>query len=179
MKKIMLAVIAVTMLFTACNSTAEHHDFRNIDFGMSSIELLDIEGEPDIDFPAESSDDVALYDYFYREAFGVENATISYYVDINGVGSAYAAYTNKHPDNKSYLIEYQTIKENLIADWGKPTEVSESEDDFNYLCSWGTKFLELYRNEDDSVKLQVRAYRPDYYDSYLERQQTVTESVTE
>lgn len=171
MKKIMLVLIAVTMLFTACNSTAEHHDFRNIDFGMGSIELLEIEGKPDFDSPG----DIALYDYFEREAFGVENATLAYYVDINGVGGAYAVYNNKYTDNKSYLIEYQTIKENLINEWGKPTEVSESEDDFNYSCSWGTKFLEMYRDEDNAVKLQVRAYRPDYYESYLEKQQSDTE----
>ena len=70
MKKIMFILIAVTMLFTACNSTVEHHDFRNIDFGMGSIELLEIEGEPDFDSPADSPNDIALYDYFHREAFG-------------------------------------------------------------------------------------------------------------
>lgn len=160
------------MLFTACNSTAEHHDFRNIDFGMSSIELLEIEGKPDVEIPA---DDVDIYNYDKRQSFGIDNAYLVYYVDINGVGSAYAMYKNKHPDNKSYQIEYQTIKENLIADWGKPTEVSESEDNFNYLCSWGTKFLEMYRDEENNVTLQVRAYRPDYYESYLERQQSDTE----
>lgn len=171
MKKIMFILIAIVMLFTACNSTAEHHDFRNIDFGMSSIELLETEGEPDFDSPG----DIALYDYFEREAFGIENALLAYYVDINGVGAAYAVYAHEYPDNKSYLIEYQTIKENLIADWGKPTEVSESEDNFNYLCSWGTKFLEMYRDKENNVTLQVRAYRPDYYESYLERHQSDTE----
>lgn len=171
MKKIMFVLIAVIMLFTACKSTAEHHDFRNIDFGMGSIELLEIEGEPDFNSPG----DIALYDYFEREAFGVGNATLAYYVDINGVGGAYAVYNSQYTDNKSYQIEYQTIKENLIADWGKPAEVSESEDDFNYLCSWGTKFLEMYRDEDNAVTLQVRAYRPDYYESYLERHQSDTE----
>lgn len=170
MKKIMFVLIALTMLFTACHSTVERHDFRNIDFGMGSIELLEIEGEPDVEFPA--NDDVYVYNYDKKQSFGIDNAYLVYYADINGVASAYAIYTNEHPDNKSYLIEYQTIKENLIADWGKPAEVSESEDDFNYLCSWGTKFLEMYRDEDNAVKLQVRAYRPDYYESYLERQQS-------
>lgn len=174
MKKIMFVLIAVTMLFTACKSTAEHHDFRNIDFGMGSIELLEIEGEPYVEFPA-NDDGIHIYNYDNRQSFGIDNAYLVYYVDINGVASAYAMYTNKYADNKSYLTEYQTIKENLIAEWGKPTEVSESEDDFNYLCSWGTKFLEMYRDENNAVKLQVRAYRPDYYESYLEKQQSDTE----
>lgn len=173
MKKIVFTLVTAIMLFTACNSTVEHHDFRGIDFGMSSIELLEIEGEPHVEFPA--NDDVHVYNYDNRQSFGIDNAYLVYYVDINGVASAYAMYTNKYPDNKSYLIEYQTIKENLIAEWGNPIEVSESEEDFNYLCSWGTKFLEMYRDEDNAVKLQVRAYRPDYYESYLEKQQSATE----
>lgn len=53
--------------------------------------------------------------------------------------------------------------------------VSETDEEFNYFCSWDTKFLEMYREEDNSVKLWVRAYRPDYYESYLERQQLATE----
>lgn len=173
MKKIMFILIAVTMLFTACNSTAEHHDFLNIDFGMSSIELLEIEGEPDVEFPV--NDDITLYSYFEREVFGVGNATLAYYVDINGVGGANIVYNNQYPDNKSYLLEYQTIKENLIAEWGKPTEVSESDENFNYSCSWGIKFLELYRDEDNSVILKVRAYQQDYYESYIDKQESDTE----
>ena len=50
MKKIVFVLIAVTMLFTACNSNSEpsaKHDFLNVDFGISTIELLEIEGEPD------------------------------------------------------------------------------------------------------------------------------------
>ncbi|MCX4257971.1 MAG: hypothetical protein OSJ54_13735 [Oscillospiraceae bacterium] len=176
MKKILivLSLIMSMVMFASCgaDAAAEKHDFRNVDFGMGSIELLEIEGKPDFEFP---DDDIAVYDYYNRETFGISNANIAYYVDVDGVGSAYAVYNNTYTDNKSYQIEYQTIKKNLIAEWGKPMTVSETDEEFNYFCSWDTKFLEMYREEDNSVKLWVRAYRPDYYESYLERQQLATE----
>lgn len=172
MKKIVIMLISFVVFLSACSSNKKH-DFINVDFGISSLELIETEGEPDVEFP--TSDDVTLYSYFNREAFGVGNATLGYYVDINGVGGANVVYNNQYPDNKSYLLEYQTIKENLIDEWGKPIEVSESEDDFNYSCSWGTKFLELYRDEDNSVILKVRAYQQEYYELHIDKQTSDTE----
>lgn len=169
MKKIVVILISFVMILSACSSNKKH-DFINVDFGLSSIELIETEGKPDVEFPI--SDDITLYSYLNREAFGVGNATIAYYVDINGVGGANVVYNSEYPDNKSYLLEYQTIKENLIDEWGKPTEVSESEDDFNYLCSWGIKSLELYRDEDNFVIFKIRAYQQDYYESHIDGQQS-------
>ena len=174
MKKILivLSLIMSMVMLASCSDNSQKHDFRNVDFGMSSIELLEIEGNPDFELPA---DDISVYDYYNREAFGISNANIAYYVDLDGIGSAYAVYNNTYTDNKSYQIEYQTIKNNLIAEWGKPITVSENDEEFNYSCSWDTKFLEMYKEEDNSVKLWVRAYRQDYLESYEKKNESVSE----
>ena len=95
MKKIVVILIAVTMLFTACSSnsaSSSKHDFRDVDFGMSTIELFEIEGEPDDEI---TGDDLSIYYYNNREAFGVENAMLQYHVDKNGVGLVNVTFQNE------------------------------------------------------------------------------------
>lgn len=170
MKKIVFILIAITMLFTACGSNAEpaaKHDFLNVDFGMSTIELLEIEGEADREFPpSPSGENVTIYWYKNKTVWGMQDVTLTYSIDENGVDTMGAVFHSNYSDNKSYLSEYNTVKKNLISEWGEPTEIIEKEDNFMNICSWGNKFLELYRNEDNSVIFQVAAYRQDYLDSH-------------
>ena len=166
MKKIVFILIAVTMLFTACNSQpSAKHDFLNVDFGMSTIELLEIEGEPDGDF-LPSTSGTTRYSYKNRTAFGMQNVFLAYAVDENGVYQMGAVFHSSYSDNKSYLTEYDIVKKNLISEWGEPIEIIEKEDSLMNICSWGNKFLELYRREDNVVIFQVTAYRQDYFDSH-------------
>ena len=169
MKKIVFILIAVTMLFTACNSNSEpseKHDFINVDFGMSTIELLEIEGEPYKEIPPSSNNNISTYWYNGKSVWGMSNVSTLYFIDENGVNSTVAVFNSSYSDNKSYLTEYDTVKKNLISEWGEPIEIIEKEDSFMNICSWGNKFLELYRNDTNSVIFQVTAYRQDYFDSH-------------
>lgn len=159
MKKIMFVLVAVIMLFTACNSTVERHDFRNIDFGMSTIELFEIEGEPDDEL---TSDDRVTYFYNGKEAFGVKNVNLNYWVDKNGVVLAYAMFQNDYADNKSYITEYNTVKKNLIAALGEPESIVEDEAEFNFRCSWENQLLTLHRTSNGGVFFQVTAHSPNF-----------------
>lgn len=162
MKKIVVILIAVTMLFTACNSnsaSSSKHDFRDVDFGMSTIELFEIEGEPDDEL---SSDDRVTYSYNNKEAFGVKNVNLKYWVDKNGVVLAYAIFQNEYADNKSYITEYNTVKKNLIAALGEPESIVEDETEFNFRCTWENQLLTLNRNSNDSVFFQVVAHSPNF-----------------
>ena len=96
----------------------------------------------------------------------MSNVSTLYFIDENGVNSMVAVFNNSYSDNKSYLAEYDTVKEKLISEWGDPIEIIEKEDNFMNICSWGNKFLELYRNDTNSVIFQVTAYRQDYFDSH-------------
>ena len=162
MKKIfvILSVIMSMVVFASCgtDTAAEKHDFRNVDLGMSTVELFEIEGDPDSGLPSDqvASFKIAAYSYYGREAFGVGNADITYFVDGNGVTGAMAVYQNTYADYKSYQMEYQTIKENLIAEWGEPISVSENDEEFNYSCIWDNKNLDMFLEEDETVKLWVR-----------------------
>lgn len=175
MKKIVFILIALTMLFTACNSNAEpevKHDFLNVDFGMSTVELLDVEGEPYKEIPPSSDNNISVYWYKYNSVWEMPDVSVTYFVDENGVSSMVAAFSSKYSDNKSYLTEYDTVKKNLISEWGEPIKLVGDEDNFVHICSWGNKFLELYRNEDNSIIFRVSAYRQDY----LENNPQVTEA---
>ena len=185
MKKIVFILIAVTMLFTACNSnspSSAKHDFRDIDFGMSTIELSEIEGEPDNEI---TGDNLTTYYYSNKEVFGVKNAVIEYSIYENGVGGVCAKFQNEYADNKSYITEYNTVKKNLISAWGEPEKITEDEAEFNFQCSWdsGKKQLNLNKNSTENIMFRVEVYSSDYleYTHNLlikiqqERQQSDTE----
>lgn len=159
MKKIfvILSLVMSLAVFASCGTkaSAEKHDFRNVDFGMSTVELFEIEGDPDSEL---SLDSMVTYYYNNREVFGVSNADIAYFVDVDGVTGAYVDYQNTYVDNKSYQIEYQTIKKNLIDELGNPVSISENDEEFNYSCSWDTIVLEMYKKENNTVKLWVRVH---------------------
>lgn len=168
MKKIVFILFAVTMLFTACNSEpSAKEDFLKVDLGMSTIELFDILGEPDTELPARTSNaNLTIYWYDDRTAFDMQDVFLAFSVDENGIDTMGAVFHSSYSDNKSYLTEYETVKKKLISEWGKPIETIEKEDSFMNICSWGNKFLELYRREDNVVIFQVTAYRQDYLDSH-------------
>ena len=168
MKKavIILSLIMSMMIFSSCNTKNQKHDFRNVDFGMSSIELIEIEGEPDDDL---IGDDLSIYYYKDREAFGVKNALIEYHIDKNGIGWVSANFQNEYSDDKSYITEYNTIKKNLIAAWGEPDSITENENEFNFRCTWENKSLSLNRNSENEAFLGVVACSSDYLELSLER----------
>ncbi len=164
MKKMVFVFITAVMLFSSCSSNSEpsaKRDFFNVDFGMSTIELFDIEGKPDKEHPNAK---ISMYNYFNRVFLGMPNSTMSYLVDKNGVLSGSVGFNNVYSDNKSYITEYENVKEKLISEWGDPIETIDNEDSFMHICSWGNKFLELYRKDDNSVIFSVSAYRQEYID---------------
>lgn len=172
MKKNVVILIAVTILFAACNSnspSAAKHDFRDVDFGMSTIELFEIEGEPDDEFVY---GDYANYSYENKEAFGLKNVEIEYSVYDYGIGYATATFKNEYADNKSYIAEYNTVKKNLISAWGEPASISEDEDEFKFSCAWENKFLSLNRNSEGNAYFQVNAFSSEYWEAIRKEKQT-------
>lgn len=156
MKKILivLSLIISIFLLTSCgNGNAEEkHDFRNVDFGMTAAELIAAEGEPD----QQVSNDI--YTYLDKEVYGVSHTTLTYYIDESGLNSIRAEFTNSYNDEKSYIKDYNTIKENLIKEWGEPDLVSEDESQFRLKCFWDSDPLTLYKADDGTIKLIFTAY---------------------
>lgn len=165
MKKIIIVLSLAMSLFmlascsSGINTSAEKHDFRNVDFGMTVAELIAAEGEPD----QQISDDI--YTYFDREVYGIPHTTLTYYIDENGLGSIRAEFTNNYDDDKSYIKEYNTVKENFIKEWGEPNSVSEDESRFSFNCFWNGNPLTLYKTDDGTIRFLFTAYNNTNNDS--------------
>lgn len=163
MKKIILTIMSAVILLTACKSI-QPYTFEPINLGMSTIEVEQVLGEPDYEMPMTDFEgrNVGLIGYKNKAYFGVDNAYVSIYIDEAGVMSAYATYQNQYVDNGSYLIEYNTIKENLISTLGKPQKIQEDADNFKYRCEWSNNFLTMEKLEGGNVKLQAYVIRSDH-----------------
>lgn len=156
MKKILivLSLIMSMIMLASCGNDAatEKHDFRNVDLGMTAVELIAAEGEPDQQF----SD---MYTYLDKKVCGVSHATLTYELDESGVCSIRAEFTNEYSDDKSYINEYNTIKENLIKEWGEPDGISEDDTEFKFMCFWKYNYLMLLKNDDGSVSLSCECFQ--------------------
>ena len=153
MKKIfvILSVIVSMVMLASCGAENRKHDFRNVDFGMTAAELIAAEGEPD----QQLSD---MYIYFDREVYGIPHAELTYEIDETGICDIRVTIANKYSDDKSYIEEYHTVKENLIKEWGEPDLVSENEEEFEFMCSWNHDYLMLYKGDDGSVRISCRCF---------------------
>lgn len=157
MKKIFIMLLSAMLLLTACNSSpSEKHDFGNVDFGMSEIELFKIEGEPD-------TKTTSSYVYYGKEIFGLSDAFMAYTLDENGICAIFVNYEHDYIDNKSYITEYNIVKENLISEWGEPQTVTEDNENFIYKCEWDNdnnicKSVKLFKDDDNKVVFGVGGF---------------------
>lgn len=161
MKKILIifTVIMSMIMFASCgnNTAAEKHDFRNVDFGMTAAELIAAEGEPDQQLP---SDEYFIYTYLNKEVYGIPHTTLKYDIDEDSLWQIRAEFTNTYDDDKSYIKEYSTIKENLIKEWGEPDYISEDDSQVKMRCRWGQSSLELIKKDDNTIKFEFKSYDP-------------------
>ena len=148
MKKIfvILSVIMSMFMFASCGDNSQKHDFSKVDLGMSTDELIATVGEPDQKF----SD---MYTYVDKEVYGIPHTTLTYEIDDSGVCTIHATFNNQYNDDKSYIKDYNTMKKNLIKEWGEPTGISEDEAEFNFMCYWKYSGLTLSKDDDGSVRL--------------------------
>lgn len=162
MKKILivLSLIMSMIMFASCGSdaAAKKHDFRNVDFGMTAAELIAAEGEPD----QQLSDD--MYTYLDREVYGIPHTTLKYEIDESGLWSIRAIFTNEYSDDKQYITEYNTIKDNFTKEWGKPEVISEDESRFSFKCFWNNNPLVLSKTDDGKIMFQFTAWSPAFYE---------------
>jgi hypothetical protein len=163
MKKIIIIMLSFVLLLTACTKT-KSYAFGSIDLGMSTVEVEKILGEPDYEMSSPNSDgvDVCLLGYENQTFFGIDNAYVSIYIDDAGVMSAYAQYQNEYVDKGSYIIEYNTIKDNLVSVLGNPQNLQEDEESFYYRCEWSNNFITMEETDDGDVKLRAYIIRSDH-----------------
>lgn len=166
MKKffVVLSLIMSMALFSSCgaNTAAEKHDFRNVDFGMTAAELISAEGEPDQQLP---SGTYCIYTYLDKEVYGIPHTTLKYDIDDSSLWEIRAEFTNSYDDDSLYIKDYNTVKGNLIKEWGEPDYISEDDSQIKMRCRWGQSSLELIKKDDNTIKFELTSYDPAKIDS--------------
>lgn len=155
MKKIFIAILSAVMLMTACSSGKPSHDFLNVDFGMSTLEIIEVEGEAS-EFSAPES---GLLYYENKTVFGVDNAKITYTIDESGLTFIICDYQNQYADLKSYQQEAEIIKENMTTIYGEPSSQDDSSvmwDGTDINAGWAS-FL-LLMPDEESTNITIMAY---------------------
>lgn len=157
MKKIFLIALTAVMIFTACSSNKAIHDFVSVDFGMSTIEVIDAFGEPD---KSSSIEDGMLF-YYDKTVFGVANTHVAYTIKENGLAFVFCAYLNQYADLKSYQQEADIIKQNMIIAYGEPKTQNENSwiwenyDNSNPDAGWRSITLSLPTEESKYIAITI------------------------
>lgn len=94
----------------------------------------------------------------------IPHTTLKYEIDESGLWSIRAIFTNEYSDDKQYIAEYNTIKENFTKEWGKPEVISEDESRFSFKCFWNNNPLVLSKTDDGKIMFQFTAWSPAFYE---------------
>ena len=138
MKRIMLILISVIMLFSACekqtdNSVEESiqtqidpsEEFDGVIFGMTRDEIVDMLGtEPLLD----GSNYLSYYDVVF---LGVDNASVEYYFTDEGkLNRIFITYNCLLDPEKDTSADYAAIKEELLKYYPESTRLYVTEHDY-------------------------------------------------
>ena len=118
MKRILLILISVVMLFTACEKSSPQQldpaeEFDGITFGMTKDEIISSLGkEPD------SISEAGTIWYMGEEFYNVSNASIDYFFDDYGKFYYIVVY---YFDSKQVWNDYDVIKETVLKNYPPKT----------------------------------------------------------
>ncbi|MCH5192971.1 MAG: hypothetical protein J1F11_03350 [Oscillospiraceae bacterium] len=166
MKKIMLIIISVVMLFAACknstenitNTTAESYietsaptqinpaeEFNGITLGMTKDEIINTLGkQPD----RVTNSNIKYNNESY---FNIENAEVSYFInDVYGL--IFVSATYHYPTgSEQKMIDYTSIKEELFKRYPQETFTEFSEEDNNLKFNTENRYVSLSAADEDSL----------------------------
>lgn len=114
MRKFLLVFILLFILVIHLNA-AEEYDFRNVNWGMTKIEVKQSEGQRKVQ--NENGKSLIYVDTIANQTFGV----IYNFVNNKLYSSGYMSL-EKHTNENLYIIDYEKMKELLINKYGKPSD---------------------------------------------------------
>lgn len=125
MKKIIIMVLSAFIFLTSCSTN--HHDFKSLDFGMSSDKIIESEGEPANDYLKDG-----IMEYNNQTVFGLSSASITYFLENGSLKSIKISYqTSADTWNNDIAI----IKNEMVKIYGDPITSEET------LYGWHNGFL--------------------------------------
>lgn len=145
MKKIMFVLIAVVILFTACNNNVNPVEkYSNVNFGMTKDEVTKALGAPN----AIDNEFGATYEYSNQKWFGLkgENSTKYIFNDDDLLYSVMVFYKMDSPEQ--YQDAYSSVKKE-IANYYSEAEITEN----NNVCriSDNDFFAIIFYTENESA----------------------------
>ena len=123
MKRIMLIIISVIMLFSACGNQTDNsveesiqtqivpsEEFGGITFGMTDYEVVSILGK-NPDFALET-----YFGYWNEEHFNLSNANVTYYFEENSnmLWRVHYDYYYDESEQERFMNDYEVIKEEIL-----------------------------------------------------------------
>ena len=153
MKKIMLILISVIMLFAACENRTENapdssaetsvntaptqidpaEEFDGVLFGMTKDEIINALGTKPL---FDGSDYLSYYDVVF---LGVDNASVEYdFTDEGKLNRIFITYNCLHDSEKDTSADYAAIKEELLKYYPENTRLYVTEYDYGEHIEFAT-----------------------------------------
>lgn len=150
MKKIVLIIISVIMLFSACRNSTEStvdssvensaptqidpsEEFDGVLFGMSYYEIISVLGKkPDFIRKRNDEQSSGFIEYWDEEHFNVGNADVTYYYEYDQIIRFDYSYHYDESEQEQFMNDFAAIKDEILRRY--PEEIQtyynyENEDD--------------------------------------------------
>ena len=157
MKKSMLILISVVMIFTACDKSSTKtidpaEEFNGVMFGMTKEEVINVIGKQ----PDNVSDSYGDFLTYENEVyFNITNAQIDYSFDNNGeLDGIIIDFSLSESMQDEKPIDFDSIKKELLKRYPEETftYVKDEDNSFNFVTD--TRVVGLY-NDDYFNKVSV------------------------
>ncbi|MCH5192987.1 MAG: hypothetical protein J1F11_03430 [Oscillospiraceae bacterium] len=171
MKKFMLIIISVIMLFSACNSKSVQtqidpaEEFDGITFGMTKDEIINFLGkEPDIIF--ETDDDDRDYNdiwYMHEEHFNISDVDVIYSLkrDANVLCRVDYSFPNDEYTPNQFMNDYNAVKEEILRRYPGEVQIDSQYSDRTILnISTENRRVVFSANDNLYMHISIEEYRP-------------------
>lgn len=113
MKKTMLWIAVLLLMWTSAACAEAKPDFRSVNWGMSMEEVIEREGKP-----TEIIEDALFYDKI--KVAGIDVVLVLHFVQDRLVVAAYVSQEHYPMSYTRYIDDYNKLKDALISVYGSP-----------------------------------------------------------
>lgn len=186
MKRIVLIIISIVMLFSSCEKQTENipdttaeisvdasktqidpiEEFDGVLFGMSSYEIISVLGKkPDLIQKRNYEHSPSYMEYWDEDHFNVSNAKVTYYCEYDHVMKIYYDFNYDDSEQEQYLNDFAIIKEEILRRY--PEEIrtydynDEDDDSITYIIHTENRSIYLNTFTDIfTIDVSITEYDP-------------------
>lgn len=157
-KKILVITLLFLLVGSACIFAEENYDIRQLKWGMSKDEVIEIEG-----IPNRSNEDELVYAEILQSFSSVKQREFKIFLNFNTNNELYKLkyqYVNSAEDEAVLIVHFRIFLNDLIDKYGYPDE-QEQDNDVNFMlkdkaktyAKWTTNTKEIYALMERKDKL--------------------------